>query len=353
MNHTPLLTSAEPLAAHLLVLQQQGRLPGDLQLVGLLGTGHNASVFAAVMNDTHHIIKVYASAAQMRKELYHLKRVSPGRSRLIVIDEPATEFDFVFFILEQPPGRQLLSGGLTPGRSAALASQLAGLYQHCYAQSVSVRRLGRELRYARRGLTALAQLQLEPAPYQQLLQRLEVQLSQQSEQLAVPQSLIHGDLWWPNLIAADPGAYIIDWDRVRRADPAEDLAKLRLGFWFPKNAFPSRNFFWTAPTHGARVAQLMQAIADAYQSSLGDSLLPRLRFYAPLMGLHLLAQLANGRSIVEPSLRPSLYQLLAADSLRLAEDPLAPIPDLTGTEYYALIERSRRERLDGHPGPPG
>ena len=351
MNRAKLLTSPHILEELLSKLRTQGLMPSSLTLIGLLGVGNNATVFSATIDSVHHVLKVYASKSRMLTELKHLKKITPADRQLLIWEAEMEEFSFNFFIVEMPHGHQLKSADLSPARIHSLSEQLLGLHRVRFKQRVSIPPLKRRLQQCVIALDQIEELGLDSAPYRRLFKDLERLLEAHAASFKVQKSRIHGDLWWPNIVATPTEAYLIDWDEVRRADAAEDMAKLRIELWFSKNAFPSRDFFWSAANHGGRIHSLMRQVTDIHESEFGDNLLLRLRFYLPLYGLFQIAKLAIGGSITEPVLRPSLYRLLAEDLLRLASNPLAAIPDLSGTEYYALVKRSRSERLDNFSNP--
>jgi predicted Ser/Thr protein kinase len=349
MNRTRFLTSPHILEELLTTLRTQGLMPSSLRLIGLLGVGNNASVFSATIDGVHHIIKVYASRDRMRRELRGLRKVTPADRALFVWEEKHDDFSFNFFIVEMPHGHQLVSSDLNAERISSLAEQLVWLHRVRFKQTVSVTSLKRRLKQCTIALTQFEELGLDRGIYRKLFNDLSKLLDANHDVFAVRKSRIHGDLWWPNLVATENDAYLIDWDEMRRADAAEDFAKLRIDLWFSQNAFPSRNFFWSAANHGSRVKRLMRALIDAHEGEFGDDIIMRLRFYLPLYGLYHIASLAIGGSISEPVLRPSQYRLLAEDLLRLSDDPLAAVPSLSGTKYYELLRTSRSRRLDELP----
>jgi thiamine kinase-like enzyme len=324
-------------------------MPSSLRLIGLLGVGNNASVFSATIDGVHHIIKVYSSRSRLLKELRHLRKITPPDRQLFVWEGDNEEFNF--FVVEMPEGFQLKSAHLSPRRIASIAEQLVWLHRVRFRQRVSVTTLRRRLQQTKIALDQIEELNLDRAVYDKLFKDLEKLLVTHADTFRVQKSRIHGDLWWPNVVATPEDAYLIDWDEVRRADAAEDIAKLRIDLWFAKNAFPSRDFFWSAANHGGRVRSLIREIVFAHEAEFGDDLSTRLRFYLPLYGLYQIAKLAIGGSITEPVLRAPQYRLMAEDLLRLSVDPLVAAPNLQGTEYYALVKRSRYERLDGLTGP--
>ncbi len=349
MNHTDLLVSPELLEELLSTLRTQGLMPSSLHLIGLLGVGNNATVFSVTIDDVYHILKVYASKERMMRELRHLRKVTPPDRLLARWEEQAGALTYNFFIVEMPIGRQFTSKDLTPQRIQSLTEQLVGLHRVKFKQRVSVKTLMNRLQQCRIAIDQAEELGLDRGQFRQLFADLKHLLVANADVFNVEKSRIHGDLWWPNIIATNDDAYLIDWDEMHRADPAEDLAKLRMHLWFSRNAFPSRNFFWSAANHGSRVQSFMSQLAKAHEDEFHNDVRLRMRFYLPLYGLHTLATLAIGGSIVEPVLRPALYRLMAQDILKLAKNPTAPTPNLGGSEYYALVKLSRTHRLDELP----
>jgi hypothetical protein len=349
MNQAELLTSHHALEEILVTLRAHAILPSSLRLIGLLGVGNNATVFAVTIDDIHHILKAYSSRERMARELRHLRKITSSKRRIISWEDDIEGFHFCFFIVEMEHGHPLHSRDVNLPRQKTLVSEIVGLHRVRYRQVVSVAGLRRRWRLAAPGLSQLGSLGLDEQLYLRLYTSLGVLLKENQAVFAVPKSRIHGDLWWPNIVATATEAYLIDWDEMRRADAAEDLAKLRIDLWFSQNAFPSRNFFWSAPSHGGRVGQLMKIMTSDHEKEFNDNLTLRLKFYLPLYGFEQLAKLAAGRSIVEPLLRRPLYNLLAQDFLRLSVNPVGSPPSLLGSEYYALVKLSRTVRLDSLP----
>lgn len=347
MNKLPI--TPELLEELLSTLRSQGLMPSSLRLIGLLGEGNNATVFSVTIDDVHHILKVYASKERMMRELRHLRKITPADRLLARWEDEVGGVILNFFIVEMPIGRQFTSKDLTTQRIQSLSDQLVGLHRVKFKQRVSVANLKNRLRQCRIAIEQVEELGLDPAVFRQLFADLRHLLVTNVEAFQIEKSRIHGDLWWPNVVATEEDAYLIDWDEMHRADPVEDLAKLRMHLWFSRNAFPSRNFFWSYANHGKRVQTLMKQLADDHEAEFQNDVRLRMRFYLPLYGLHEVAKLAIGGSIVEPILRAPLYRLLAEDILRLAKDPTACVPDMRGTEYYSLVKTSRTKRLDDLP----
>lgn len=338
--------SPELLDELLSTLRTQGLMPSSLRLIGLLGMGNNATVFSVTIDDIYHILKVYDSKDRMMRELKHLRKITPTDRLLTHWEDNVSGVILNFFIVEMPIGRQFTSKDLTQPRIHSLSEQLVDLHRVRFKQKVSLPSLKSRLHQCRIAIDQAQELGLNPLIFRQLFADLKHLLVARPKAFQVEKARIHGDLWWPNIVSTEDGVYLIDWDEVRRADPCEDLAKLRIHLWFSRNAFPSRIFFWSAANHGQKVRSLMQQLVTDHETEFQGDFNLRLKFYLSLYGLHELARLAIGGSIVEPVLRPPLYRLLAEDILRLAQDPTAAVSDLRGTDYYALAKRSRAHRLD-------
>lgn len=326
------------------ILQSQGLAVEEIQLVGLLGKGSRATVFAVTINGEYHVLKVYDSADSLKAELKHLKRIIPKDKLLFSWQEVDDGGTLNLIIIEVPEGKELNASAIDAGISSKIGLRLAELHRIRYRQKVSVRSLRVDLElWHEPSLNLVRQLGLDIAPYEELYKQLFDRLEKNPDSLRVPKVRIHGDMWWPNIIYTGGDIYLIDWESVRRGDAAEDIAKLRIYLYWPRNYRPAANFFWRSDGDSEAIGGLMKAIVDEAVQVRGDETLAnRLGFYLPYYCLRELAR----RSLLNQNEGPvstAINHFIAFDALALATDPFAPPQPLTNHNYFSYVQSSDGE----------
>lgn len=326
------------------ILGSQGLAIDEIRLIGLLGKGSRATVFSVSIDDVYHVLKVYDSAESLKAEYKHLKRIIPKDKLLFSWQEIDENGTLNLIIIEVPEGKELNAAALTDDISTKIGLRLAELHRIRYRQKVSVRTLRVDLElWHEPSMNLLRQLGLDVGPYEELYAQLFARLDKNPDSLRVPKVRIHGDMWWPNIIYTGGDIYLIDWESVRRGDAAEDIAKLRIYLYWPRNYRPAANFFWRSAADATAIGGLMQAIVDqAAQVRGDDTLADRLSFYLPYYCLRELAR----RSLMNQNEGPvstAINQFIADDALALARDPFAEPQTLTNHNYYSYVESADTE----------
>lgn len=331
------------LERHLIeILAGQGMPIAEVRLIGILGKGSRATVFSVIVDGVHHVLKAYNSQASLRQELKNLKKVIPKDRLLFAWQGTAGDQELNLVIIEVPEGRQLTSDRLNDAMAISLADRMVELHLLRYRQRVAAATLAGNLEHWRIPFLAhIAQMGRPVADYERLLGALKQRLRKEAALFRVAKVRTHGDLWWPNVVTAQEGAYLVDWESMRPGDAAEDIAKFRFYLHYPRNYQPSANFFWQTAEDGAKVSEVMKTLVDRHNELAGDtSLIERLRLYLPYHGVHELAQRYLGSHFEAPADR-ALNEIIADETLTLVESPLANPPDLHRYGYFAAIEATR------------
>jgi thiamine kinase-like enzyme len=85
--------------------------------------------------------------------------------------------------------------------------------------------------------------------------------------------VIHGDLWWDNILVSDGRIKIVDWLELNERDYCCDLAQLKLGALDELlDARESQYYF----------GRILNAYEEEFED---DSIRERMRYYLPLMYL--------------------------------------------------------------------
>lgn len=321
------------------ILTTQGLPVEEIRLIGLLGKGTRATAFSALIDGDYHVLKVYDSKDSLQAELKNLRKVIP-KDRFLFSWQEKLEDDrkINLAIIEVPEGTEFSSGKITDTFNQRLADRLAELHSIRYRQRVSHASLVQRLdRYKKPFLDHIALMGRDQAPYMKLLDNLKGMLLGSPELFRANKVRIHGDLWWPNIIAAKEDAYMIDWESMRRGDACEDIAKLRVYLYGHRTpAVPT--FFWDAADHASRIATLITAIVERHENVLGDNQIrERLKFYLPLWCIE---ELGN-RYMFGADTRKAMNKMVADDALALATDPLSAAPNLATYGYFNEIEAER------------
>lgn len=318
----------------------QGLPVQEIRLIGLLGEGSRASAYSVMVDGIYHVLKVYDSSDSLRAEIKNLRRMIPKDQFLFWWQEKVDGHKINLAIFEVPEGQELNSNLLTPDRANQIAEKLLELHRIKYRQRVSFSSLKETFeRQKEPYLKQIKAMGRSVKEHQEFLDQLDAYLEKNQELFRDHKVRIHGDLWWPNIIVAPNDVYLIDWESIRRGDPAEDIAKLRIVTYWPRNE-SNPTYFWRSADHLDRLAQLMQTIATTYQQANGNNnLVEKLRFYLPHLCIYELAQrYINGRHEGPASLLKNMF--LADEAVRLFQDPMAPPPDLKSHGYWEHIQPS-------------
>lgn len=325
------------------ILAGQGLPVMEVRLIGLLGAGTRATVFSVIVDGVYHVLKVYDSHASLTQELKNLRKVIP-RDRLVFAWEGQTDDgrSLNLAIVEVPEGRQLTSDRLSGGIASSLANRMAELHCIRYRQRVSIASLSTNLDHLKAPFLAhIKQMQRDVTAYEDLFKHLKNRLIHEAEVFRVHKVRTHGDLWWPNVVAAQEGVYLVDWESMRRGDVADDIAKFRFYLHYPRNYQPSSNFFWQTAEDGQKVSEVMSTLVERHNEVVGDTqLVERLKLYLPYHGVRELAQRYLGNHFEAPIDR-ALNEIIADETLSLVATPLANPPDLNSYGYFSAIEATR------------
>lgn len=320
------------------LLTTQGLPVQEIRLIGLLGEGTRASAYSVMVDGVYHVLKVYDSSDSLRAELKNLRKMIPKDRFLFWWQEKIDGYKINLAIFEVPEGQELNSDLLTPDCIGKIAEKLQELHRIKYRQRISYSSLKESFdRQKEPYLKQIESIGRSVKEHQDFLEQLDNYLVQNQDLFRDHKVRIHGDLWWPNIIVASNDVYLIDWESIRRGDAAEDIAKLRIVTYWPRNE-SNPTYFWRSSGHRDRLAQLMRTIATTHQQANGnDNLERKLRFYLPHLCIYELAQrYINGGHERPASILKNLF--LADEAMRLFNDPLAPPPDLTQYGYWDQIQ---------------
>ena len=277
------------LQADLLVaLGRQGFDIEEIRLIGVKGHGYHATVFSVMIDDNHHVLKVYREAQAFEREVKHLYQVIPKDRFLFVWRAEENRFDYNIVIVEVPDGQELRPKTLTTQSSERLTEQLIALHSLRSRRRVSAKSL--KLRIEEMRPLALEHAKefadyITPEEVAADIEEVKQYLRDNREKFRVRKSRTHGDLWWSNIIVAEEAVYMIDWERLRFADYLEDLAKMRVLFHFVRRTDPT-TFFGRKGVSQDKVDGFMSPILRTYRHSFSDPmLLGRYGFYCFLYGL--------------------------------------------------------------------
>ncbi len=333
------------------LLKGQGLPVEEIRLIGLLGKGTKATVFSVLIDGVYHVLKVYDSKESLKAELKHLRKMIPKSRLLFVWQGQLDQSSLNLALIEVPEGRELTSDLVTPEVAGRLADRLSELHRIRYRQKVSVSALVEQLNRSEKPVLEMIDfMERDRTAYIALIKRLKGTLSTQADRFRINKVRIHGDLWWPNVIVSEEDVYLVDWESVRRGEPAEDIGKLRLICYLSRNdAVPA--FFWKTASDGPKLALLVQQITERHQALTRDQdLVNRLKFYLPFFSLRELADRYLEGKTRQP-IDLAWNQILADEALSLADNPLAMPPSLTKYGYFAELETARQATQLELPAP--
>jgi thiamine kinase-like enzyme len=283
-----LLEQLEALGEHLApLLERRGISVESITPIGLLGAGAQSSVFSILIDGRHHVLKAYQNSDSFDRELKNHRKLSQPPRVILTSRKDQNSMHLDLLLTAVPSGRTLNSSDLTDRVRDQLAEQLLHLHRLRRRQPVRV-----ELQLARfHRVAGPALRQIEIVSPQQataaraIMTGAETYFNKYRGHFVVKKTVLHGDLWWSNIIVTPEDVYLIDWENVKSGDVLEDLAKLRVLMDYAYHR-PNSPRFWAGRRQPQRADWFIQGMADQHGRELPDpSIAIRLPFYLILAAL--------------------------------------------------------------------
>ncbi|HSX01371.1 MAG TPA: phosphotransferase [Candidatus Saccharimonas sp.] len=266
------------------ILRAQGMLIEEIKLIGLKGAGDSSTVFAVLIDDVHHVLKVYRSKEAYTREIKHLRRQIPHDRFLFVWPARKNRFNYSIVVIEVPDGLQMHERMLTPLVAEQLGDTLITLHSLQYKKHVTVPEITRYFEEARSWATKHGELfpELGRARVAAAIDSGIAYTHRHAKQLRVPKSRTHNDLWWANVIVAEEDVYLIDWENLGRDDYCKDLAFFRIMTNYERTAAPVS--MWDEDVDNNLIDTFMDPILERYENTFEDE------FFWQRYGLYALQQ---------------------------------------------------------------
>ncbi|MBW4060977.1 phosphotransferase [Candidatus Saccharibacteria bacterium] len=246
-------------------LASQGFDVESIKLIGLKGSGSNSTVFSVLINDVYHVLKVYREAGAYKREIHNLRAQISLDRMFFVWPAELHRYRYNIVVIEVPEGQEMHSSDLGPAAAKQFASCMLGLHSIRYREKGSTRALEVRLRGQMGAILAHAAdyESIDGDEIEAVIERAIRYLRRHAKSFRTSRSRVHGDPWWGNVIVANEGFYLVDWEGVKRDDYCEDLAKFRVLVDYERDSEPA-SFWDTEPNYDA-VDHFMDDVLARYE----------------------------------------------------------------------------------------
>jgi thiamine kinase-like enzyme len=300
------------------LLQRRGIEVEAIQPIGLLGKGAHSLVYSLLINDAHHVLKIYLRRESYEQEVRNLRKLASVSKVILNSRRTENSLKYDLIMTRVPVGRAMTSEHLQDWVRDHLGHHLVELHRIRRRRKVDINYLLKRLeRFRHRAVAAVTDMDPKNAEaVAKICNELEHQIKLERKNLEINRSLLHGDLWWNNIIVTSDEVYLIDWESVHTGDAMEDLAMFR-GLIDCVYPYPNAPRFWVGERQPEQVDQFLDGIINLYRTELGPAVDKRLKIYFALfslMRLRVMQDLNRQQTLLDI---PELTSWLASDLIRV------------------------------------
>lgn len=280
------LDELEELERRLLpLLKRRGVIVEDMQPIGLIGRGQSSSVFSVVIDGQYHVLKVYTREGSYRNELRNRRRLIWPPEIVLQSRRRQNSLGLDLILTKVPEGRAFCSDDLLDWVAESLGQHLIELHHISRKRQVSAQQLIDRFTQTLPYVEAATQRHLPKRLHEvrALHEAVLDHIKSNRPAFRVTKSLVHGDLWWGNVIIAKDEVFLIDWETVGTADYLEDIAQLRIMLDYHQFKDVSEGF-WRDERNTAAADRFFRILLDEYRYGFDDdeTIDIRLPFYLVL-----------------------------------------------------------------------
>lgn len=268
----------------LLPLLNHKFIEGPAKALGELGRGSHSVVYGLELGNENFVLKVCFDHEYFIKETSALAKLSWVKPPAAIIDRSSSGLDLDLILAQRPNGHLMNSSDLNPRVQQQLAENLLTLHSHRQPGEVDVEKLlGRFEEYTGPAKAIVRRIRPEmAAEFERVLNLASEYFNNHKADFAVQNSMLHGDLWWGNIIVASDQVFLIDWE-LTNGDYLEDLAKLRQMFDYSHVPDGLRSF-WVDQRVPKLIDNFFGGLLERYQQ-FDPGVMKRAPFYFLLFGV--------------------------------------------------------------------
>jgi len=257
--------------------------PRKVEILQEINVGYNSTVYLVAVDGKECAVKMYSKrfngtkiCVEEKNSIVRARKVIPEAVPDVVLtsEHAENEFDREILVMERANGALLNRDVFNQQVFEKLVKLLKRLHNTETEGGQRIRERER-LVCCRREITRFLKAD-EVIPEERVsehLNALERYYRQKRDIFKDERTLIHGDLWWDNIIVDNQKITIVDWVESGEQDYCRDLAQLKIGtFDEILDAQKSKHFF--------------DRVLEAYVEEFEDEFLyDRMRYYLPMMYL--------------------------------------------------------------------
>lgn len=288
------------------VLKRRGVEVQAIQPIGILGRGASSTVFSLLIDGDYHVMKVYTRGSAYQAELRNRRRLIWPPKLVLTSRHNQNSLGYDLMITKVPEGRDFCSDDLLDSIADKLGQHMLELHRIKRKKRVTATSLAKRLEEAADGAEKLVSHHRPDilAEFKQACTEAMELLVQNKASFRVEHSLIHGDLWWNNIIIARDEVFLIDWETMKTADFVEDLAFLWTMFDYSQGG----RKFWRGERNMVALQRFMKRVFQHYEYEYPEeNVMLRIKFYVFLLQIRRLNMLYRHKGADADSARVSQY----------------------------------------------
>ncbi|HSX14491.1 MAG TPA: aminoglycoside phosphotransferase family protein [Candidatus Saccharimonadales bacterium] len=268
----------------LLPLLKQEFQDVSVKALGELGRGSHSVVYGLELDKQNFVLKVCFDNDYFIKETTALAKLTWLEPPAAIIDRAKSGLDLDLILTKRPDGHVMSSADLTSKVQKQLGDALLKVHSHKQPGTVDTNKLLERFEEYSGPATAIVR-RIRPEISEDLeraLKKAKAYFIANQKDFAVQPSMLHGDLWWGNIIATPSEVFLIDWE-LGDGDYLEDLAKLRQMFDYSHVPDGLRSF-WRGERRPRLVDDFFEGLLEQY-IQFDTDIMKRAPFYVLLYGI--------------------------------------------------------------------
>jgi len=257
--------------------------PKNVEVLRKIDIGYNSVVYLVSVEGTEYAVKIYNAryngsnvCIQEKNNVVKARRHIPESVPNVLFCSQHTEngFDREILVMEKAAGTPLTKKIFDVQVFEELTSVLVRLHHSQLDSRAEIEE--KERLHACRSLITSYLKRKEPAALERIsnhLDALEKFYLQRKEIFSFRRAMIHGDLWWDNILVDKNEINIVDWLEASEQDYCRDLAQFKIGVL-------------DEILDNHRSQAFLEKLLEVYREEFGDeSIHERMGYHVPLMYL--------------------------------------------------------------------
>jgi thiamine kinase-like enzyme len=257
--------------------------PGTIEILETIDVGYISTVYVISVDAKNYAVKVYKKRFNGSKVCLEEKKLMQQACKsipeaiphvVLTSEHTENEFEREILVMEKCEGEPLSKDNFSPQIYEKLIRILLKLHK-TEPDSLGEMKEIERIEKCREVMNRFLQVNhVIPMPkVNRLLDELKKYFLEKRDIFEIRNTLIHGDLWWDNILVNGNDITIIDWLEASRRDYCRDLSQLKLGTLDEILDERQSDIYFN---------KIIRAYGEEFNDNTVDL---RLRYYLPMMYL--------------------------------------------------------------------